>query len=248
MNRIGYVALGIIVFLFCLVALTPAAVAYRWLAPDSVRMTGVSGTIWAGNARLGSVEVFGFQDLKWDLKPSRLLLGNLAAQVSMKLGEGFLEGDVASGLTGRSFSAADLKGSGSLANFKDALPIAGIDGILNLDLKSLAVSNGIPTKAEGTIRIGRLSVAMAGSDVLGDYQVSFDESLPEEGIAGRIKDLGTGPFEVAGSLIVKADGNFTLQGTVKARPSAPAHLQGMLTYLGPQAANGSHNFELSGSL
>jgi general secretion pathway protein N len=248
MNRIGYIVLGAIVFLLCLVALTPATVAYRWLAPDSVRMTGVNGTIWAGNARLGSVEVFGFQDLKWDLKPTRLLLGKLAAQVSMKLGEGFLEGDVASGLTGRSFSATDLKGSCSLANFKDALPIDGIDGILNLDLKSLAVSDGIPTAAEGMIRIGRLSVAMAGSDVLGDYQVNFDDSLPDEGIAGRIKDLGTGPFEVAGSLIVKTDGNFSLEGTVKARPSAPAHLKGMLTYLGSEAPDGSHSFELSGSL
>ncbi len=248
MKRLHYIILGLGAFLLCVVALTPAAVAYRWLAPDMIRMTGVDGTVWNGKARLGSVDTLGFQDLQWDLKPTRLLLGKLAAEVSMKLGEGFLEGDIAGGLTGNSFAASDLKGSCSLANFKDALPIAGISGILNLDLARLAVSNGIPTEAEGTVRIGRLSVAMAGSDVLGDYQVTFDESLPEEGIAGRIKDLGTGPFEVAGSLVVKADGNFSLQGTVKARPSAPAHLQGMLTYLGDRAPDGSHSFELGGSL
>ena len=248
MSRFALVSLGVAAFLLSVMLLAPAAIAYRWFAPDSMRMIGISGTVWEGNARLGSIDVLGFQDLRWDLKPTRLLLGKLAAEVSLKLGEGFLEGDVAGGMTGRSFSATNLKGSCSLANFKDVLPIAGVNGILNLDLATLEISDGIPTRAEGTLRVGRLAMAMAGSDILGDYQVTFDESLPEEGIAGRIKDLGTGPFEVAGSLVVKADRNFSLQGTVKARPSAPPHLQGMLTYLGTRSPDGSHSFELTGSL
>jgi len=248
MHRKSYIALGIAVFVVTLVTQIPAAVAYRWLAPDPIRLTGIDGTLWGGNARLGSVDVLGFQDLEWHLKPSRLLLGRVAANVSMKLGEGFLEGDVATGFTGRSLSADELKGSLNLINFKDLLPIEGVAGILNLDLKRLVMRNGIPSEADGTIRLGRLSVAMAGSDILGDYQLTFEESLPEEGIAGRVKDMGTGPFEVAGSLRVGADGNFALQGTVKSRPSAPAHLQGMLQYLGAEAPDGSREFELTGSL
>ena len=248
MNRKTYIALGVIVFLATLVIQIPAAVAYRWLAPDTIRLTGINGTLWGGRARLGSVEVLGFQDLKWDLKPTRLLLGRVAADVSMQLGEGFLEGGIATGLSGNSLIADELKGSCSLANFKDLVPIAGLGGILNLDLKRLVIDRGIPSEAEGSIRVGRLTVAAAGGDILGDYQLTFEESLPEEGIAGRIKDLGTGPFEVAGSLRVAADGNFALQGTIKSRPSAPAHLHGMLQFLGPEAPDGSREFDLTGSL
>lgn len=248
MHRRVFIALGMVVFLVTLVTQMPAAVAYRWLAPDVIRLTGIDGTLWGGNARLGSIDVVGFQDLEWHLKPSRLLLGRVAADVTMKLGEGFLEGGVATGLAGRSFRADELKASLNLSNFEAMLPLEGISGILNLDLKHLVMDDGIPVEAEGMVRLGRLTLAMAGSDNLGDYQLTFEESLPEEGIAGRVKDMGTGPFEVAGSLQVGADGNFALQGTIKSRPTAPAHLQGMLQYLGDEAADGSRQFELTGSL
>ena len=100
----------------------------------------------------------------------------------------------------------------------------------------------------GTLRVGRLSIALAGSDNLGDYELSFDQSAPEDGVLGRIKDLGTGPFEVAGSLSIRPNGNFALKGSVKARPNSPAHLSGVLQYLGAEAPDGSRQFELGGSL
>ena len=99
MGRKASLILGCVVFMGTIVALAPAAVAYRWLAPAEVRLSGVDGTLWQGNARLGSVDTLGFQDLEWQLKPSRLLLGQLAATLSLKLGEGFLDGNVATGLT-----------------------------------------------------------------------------------------------------------------------------------------------------
>ncbi len=248
MNRKPLVVLGVLIFSASLVALIPAGVAYRWSAPEAIRLTGVSGTLWDGKARLGSVDRLGFQNLEWNLKPSRLLLGRVAADVSMQLGEGFLEGGLAAGLLGNSYRLDGLRGSCSLSNLQDMLPLPGVGGILNLDLKQLRVEDGIPSAAEGSLRLGRLTLAMAGSDVLGDYQLTFEESLPEEGIAGRIKDLGTGPFEVAGRLRVATDGNFSIQGTIKSRPAAPAHLQGMLQYLGPESPDGTRPFELSGSL
>ena len=248
MNRKPLVVLGVLIFSASLIALAPAAVAYRWLAPETIRLTGISGTLWNGEARLGSVDRLGFQNFEWNLKPSRLLLGRVAADVSLQLGEGFIEGGLAAGLSGNSYRLDGLRGSCSLSNFQDMLPLPGVGGILNLDLKRLVVEDGIPSEAEGSVRLGRLTLAMAGSDVLGDYQLTFEESLPEEGIAGRIRDLGTGPFEVAGSLRIAGDGNFSIQGTIKARPAAAAHLQGMLEYLGPESADGTRPFQLSGSL
>ena len=49
-----WLVLGVGAYLAFALVLFPADVAYRWLAPDTVRLSGVQGTVWSGRATLGS--------------------------------------------------------------------------------------------------------------------------------------------------------------------------------------------------
>ena len=71
------VAVGLLVLIVGLIVKFPARVALQ-LVPDSVLVSGASGTIW--NGRAGAVLVSGIylRNVEWRTKPLGLLTGKLA--------------------------------------------------------------------------------------------------------------------------------------------------------------------------
>src|SRR5690606_9138686 len=76
------VAIGLAIFLCGLVALFPARVAYRALAPEGVSLAGLSGTLWNGAAAESSLGGVYLSELTWRFRPLALFTGKAGFAVS----------------------------------------------------------------------------------------------------------------------------------------------------------------------
>jgi hypothetical protein len=83
-------------------------------------VTGLSGTVWDGAIQRLSLGGVALGPVRWQIKPSRLFLGQLAADVSATLPDGFLNTTAALSLGG-GLAASNLEGAAPLAWLAPAL-------------------------------------------------------------------------------------------------------------------------------
>ncbi len=79
------IAVGILAYLFFLVALFPINMAHKLIKPEGlpVEIVGLTGTLWDGGAVLKHPSA-GRVDLDWRLHPSSLLMGSLNVDIDLK--------------------------------------------------------------------------------------------------------------------------------------------------------------------
>lgn len=247
--KLPWAVLGVGAYLAFTAASFPASVAYRWFAPEQVRLAGVEGTLWSGSAALGSVGEFGLNDIQWELSPWTLFIARVAGRVQTRFSGGFVDTGVRVGIGATTFT--DLRAAVSLAALGAVLPIGGTQGQASLDFAELMLRDGWPVGAVGNLRLGDVAVPPltggGGLISLGNYNVTFSESAGD-GLAGTFSDQG-GPLEVAGSLSLSADRAYLIEGVARARPEADAALvQGLELMTGEPNAAGMRTFSLAGSL
>lgn len=250
-SKFSWIALGAGAYLAFLLTLFPASTAYRWFAPDSLRLAGIEGTLWSGRALLGSVGRFGLNEIQWRLQPWPLLLARIGGQVQARLANGFLETEIEATFT--ETTLRNLRASISLDGLQELLPLGGIEGYVSAELSELRIQGRWPVGATGEIRLGELEVPLIftpSSDsliALGNYRIRFVDS--SNGVlVGNFEDQG-GPLEVSGSLRLSPDRAYVIEGVVRTRPEAPVELsQGLEFMTAPPDASGQRAFSLSGSL
>ena len=119
------IVIGVITFLAGVIVLFPARVAYQAFAPDSVRLSGIDGSIWNGSAIEGQVGRLYIRNIRWSFKPWHLFTGNLAFATGFEPAGGFMEAGIALGIGG-SIRLTDLEGAVSIAALRDVLPAPGM--------------------------------------------------------------------------------------------------------------------------
>jgi general secretion pathway protein N len=249
-SRYSWIALGLGAYVAFVISMFPALLAYRWFAPDSVRLAGVDGTVWSGSAAIGSVGNIGFHALEWRLRPWRLLLARASGQLQGRFADGFLTTNLEAGLSQVAFS--DLQVTTSLAGLQDVLPLGGVEGIVSANFASLRIEDDWPVEADGEVRIGELAVPplMAPGAALidlGNLRIRFSASEPPN-LLGAFEDQG-GPLEVSGVVRISPDRSYVIEGTARSRPEAPDTLrQGLEIMTAPPDADGLRAFNFSGSL
>ncbi|MGI9257698.1 MAG: type II secretion system protein N [Gammaproteobacteria bacterium] len=249
-SRFSWIALGLGAYLAFAISMFPARLAYRWFAPDSVRLAGVDGTVWSGSAAIGSAGNIGFHDLEWRLQPWRLLLARAGGQLQARFADGFLTTDVEAGLS--QVALSNLQATSSLAGLQDLLPLGGIEGIVSANFTSLRIENDWPIEANGEVRVGELAVPPlmppgAALIDLGNFRIRFSASEPPD-LLGAFEDQG-GPLEVSGVVRLSPNRSYVIEGTARSRPEAAEALrQGLEIMTAPPDAEGLRAFNLSGSL
>lgn len=252
-SRLWWSALGLCAYLAFALAMLPAATVYRWFAPDALRLSGISGSVWHGRAALGSVPGLPVHGLQWQLDAWPLLLGRIVGHVDARLPDGFVNAD-ATVSRGR-IVLRNLRASTSLPTLSKLLPIRGTRGLVSLSLDRLRLLNGFPAAVVGTVRIDKLRVAplVAGKNTglipLGNYIVKFgDASGSDAAVAATIHDTG-GPLEVDATLRLTKDRHYKLDGRLRPRADASGELvQGLNLMTGSSDAKGFRPFNLDGSL
>ena len=250
-KNIWLVILGLNAYLAFAINQFPAAIAYRWFAPPDLNLTGIEGTIWSAQIRSGSVGQFSFENLKWELSPSQLLLLRLAGQLEADFLGGFVNTGIS--FSGNGTKLTSLRGGTTIAALRNHLPIRGTEGQVNLVLEEVSFVNGWPVYALGSVSLGNVAVPplvpMGNGDLiqLGNHRINFNE-VPSGGLGGSFSDQG-GPIETSGSWTLNMNRDFLIQGVLQARPSADAALmQGIDFMTGEPDAKGNREFSFAGSL
>jgi general secretion pathway protein N len=97
-SRKSLLLVGLLTFVTAVILMFPARVAYDWFAPPALQLSGLEGTVWSGSAAEVSAAGLYLRDLKWRLRPLRLVTGKVAARIEASPSSGFLETDIAAGL------------------------------------------------------------------------------------------------------------------------------------------------------
>ena len=241
-------AVGSTALLVSLVALLPARVAFALLRIPATAVTGVSGSLWQGAGQRLTLGGLTLGPVHWQVKPSRLLLGQLAADVGATLPDGFLNATVGLSLRGR-LAISALEAAAPLAWLAPAMGGAGSQLTARFD--RLVVNAGRVETAVGSIQVAGvvLPIQTTGPKLgPGTYEVTFaaDDLKPDAPLTGSVKDSG-GPLEIAGTVTLTPPRSYELTGTAKPRPNAPPELLNTLKMLGPATPDGGHALSLAGS-
>lgn len=244
-----YGGIGFAFYLVFLLVTFPANMTYSMLEqrlPPQLKLYGVTGSIWGGQAELAVWQGKRIERIKWQLHPASMILGQLSATVSAKQGKHYLQGDI--GFSSSSeFSVKDFQASLPISEIKSmlrALPVK-LDGSVTLKLDELEVDEGLPREAIGTIVWHSAAVSAPQKVVLGDLKV--DLTTTEEGVKAVLSDNG-GPLKAEGVLMLKEGGSYQFNGKFAARDKQQKVLEQSLRFLGSPASNGDISVSYSGAL
>lgn len=236
-------AVGAAIFAVALLVLFPARVAYHWFAPEGIRMSGIGGTVWDGTVAECRAGDLYLANLAWDFRPLALFTGKAGFAITADPAAGFVEGDVALA-PGGAVHVSDLRARLPIAAVGSGA-LAGIDGMLDLDLESLVLDDGLPVRGTGTIEVTNLVARQLSSAPIGDYRAEV--TTVEDVIQAEIEDF-SGMLDLVGTLELGPDGSYLLAGRVAPTAAAPAAVVQELSYLGSPDANGMRRFRLEGRL
>lgn len=235
---------GIATFVIGLIISFPARVAYLWLAPGELKLSGISGSVWHGKASQGTAGGIYLADINWRFRPLALLSGKLEFASNSKLASGFFDANVAVGVGG-SLTLSNVAGAMPLDTLAGVLPLTGIEGDVSLQFAKIIVENGVPVEATGTLNIANLISRYLSPMRLGDYRAEF-QTL-DDGISGSVEST-SGVLEVAGTIKLSSDRNYVFLGKVAAKPTAPINIAQQLQLLGSPDSEGMREFRIEGQL
>lgn len=238
------VTIGLVTFVVGVIVMFPARVAYHWVAPPTVRLAGIDGSVWSGSASELVVAGIYLREVEWALRPASLLTGKLGLRLEAVPPGGFLESDVSLTFGGK-FIVSDLKASLPVQMFADVLNMPGLSGTASLEFPRLRLDNGLLAEAKGTIAVTSLVAPLIDPSPIGAYRVEFVNS--DSGVVASIEDTA-GAFDLAGSLNIHVDGKYEFLGLVAANDQTPAKLRGQLRFLGSPNERGQHEVRFEGSL
>lgn len=247
-----YLLVGVVAWLIFLVWRLPANVAYSFVNEQGnlpVRLAGVEGTLWQGEAGQLVYQKQALATASWELSPLSLLLGSLNGEVLLNQSDAYIQTDIQRSLTGGATELSAVEGRIPLAVLQPYLknvPVP-LEGMLSLKLNALTIGeSGIIEHADGRIVWHQAGVSAPQQLALGDLQMNLKPNAEGE-IEGEISDSG-GPLRLNASLILSKNGDYQLSGQLKGSETAPKELTQSLSLLGKQDSQGFYSFSFSGKL
>jgi len=233
---------GVLTMILGLLVTFPARVAFKWFLPTAITVSGIQGTVWAGNANEASVSGIYCQDIHWRMNPLRLFTGEVSYSVSAKPVKGFVESDVSIGFGG-ALSLSNLTAALPLELIAGASGVRDLQGDASLTFERVALVNGVPTAADGTVQVANLMVPIISRDSLGGYKAEF--FTQNNGIAASIEDTD-GIIDLAGSFLMRSDLTYEFIGQVIAKLETPPALREQLKFLPPANSLGQQEIRVEG--
>lgn len=232
------------VFLLGIIVLFPARIAYHLLAPEQVKLAGLSGSVWNGSASEGEVAGIYLRDLRWSVTPATLLRGALGLQIAVNPAGGYVDTHLAI-RPGGTLVFTELQGGISIAALQTLAAAPGIEGDLQLALSSLTLTNGFPTEISGIVDIRSFVARGLSPAPVGDFRVELGND--EDAILGSLEDI-RGDLDIAGSARLDSDRNYLLTGLVAPTATTSDSIANQLQYLGPANERGQREFRFEGRL
>jgi general secretion pathway protein N len=234
--------LGAIAFSVILLVRLPAS----WLLPTRFgpgSCASLDGSLWSGTCSGLTLSGSHLGDLAWELHPLRLLVGRLAAHVTLGNGPADVSADVEVG-SGQNITARHVVADLPLdPHLIPAVPPT-LHGNAHAELALVHLEHGVLQDLQGRIEAHDLIDNSGHRTPLGSYALTFPGGTTPP--TGQLRDLD-GPLALEGTLKLTAQSGFELAGVIAARPGAPQELINNIQFLGTPDASGRRPFSLSGS-
>jgi len=239
------IIVGALTLVAGLIILFPARVAYNWLAPPEIRISGISGTVWSGAASHATGGGFYVSNLKWRIRPLRLFTGKLAYAVSGSPGAGSLEADLAFGVGGDVY-LTDVSAFVPLQNLEASSGVRGIGGTASVKFERLVLSNGLPVSAQGTIEVSDLVLPLVSQTSIGGFSAKF--RTQQDGVVASVEDTDGVVDIIDGNLKLTSDRQYEFRGRLAPKPETPPQVRQQMQFLGSPNELGQYELRLEGQL
>jgi general secretion pathway protein N len=242
------VVLGVAAYIVFALVTLPASFMTSPLARFGINVAGVSGTAWNGRAQVLQVGAADFGSVTWKLHPLALFSARLGADVQLTRRDGFAKTGLLLSPSGRA-TFNQLTASLPFAALPPTLFPGGWNGTLNLKLAQLTIDQGWPVAAVGTIEALDLTGPARKPAKIGSYKVVLpapNRTPAKDVLAGALTDMG-GLLQITGTLQLKADRSYLVEGLVATRPETPRDVADSLQFLGTPDAQGRRSFSLAGT-
>ena len=239
-------ALGVAAYAAFLVGTMPASfVLARAQAaqPGKFEVRESGGTAWHGSAKVtlatpgGPVAV---DRLQWHWRPSRLLAGRIAFDITAAAPG--LDARYEGARTFTQWEARDLVARGDAAAMSTLLPWLAPwrpEGAVTITSPRLA-TDGVEVRGEARVEWRGAALALSEVRPLGTYRAD----IQAEGHAGRVKIATVeGPLRITGQGTLAPPTRFTFTGEARAEGPQAAALEPLLGRMGPARADGSRALE-----
>lgn len=219
MKTRNLILLGVASFAVAALWKTPASFVTNVLPDDQLQATGLSGTIWNGQAQQVTINKTVLQNVSWSVKP-------LASLLSLSLKSNFTVDDPqikANGIVGyglgNTLSLSDTRFDTNGEFISRFIKLAKIKGDLLGQIKAFSLSKGELPEVEAVYQLqqGEL-IAPMRIQPTGDYKVA----VSPQG-TGLIANLSSNeaPLELSGNATIDEQWNW--QTDIKIKPAAGAN-------------------------
>ena len=237
------ILLVIIVFITSLIAQMPARVGYYFISNNEIDINAIRGTIWEGAASEISYKNLYLRDMKWNFLPKKLLTGDFSFFLSMYPYNGYSEKEITFGLDGVTIN--NIEGKLPSDTIGIIAPYLGIEGNIDIKIKTLRIAKDVLSYIEGTIILNDLFLKGLTDETLGNYRL--DLNTKNNNIKAEIINLN-GDLQVEGEITLSSNGMYVFEGIVAPLKADNVRLNTMLSYLGSADNDGMRKFRFEGEL
>ncbi|ELM3616795.1 GspN family type II secretion system protein ExeN [Aeromonas sobria] len=241
-------------YLVFLLATLPAALVARYLPlpaniANLLKLEGVSGTLWSGQAARLQYASESVSQLRWDLNGWSLL--RLAPEVTVRFGDrNGLNGQGIVGWNGAAFGrdlTLNAPAPWLLSRVPMRLPIPiTVTGQLQLKVDQFAQGNPWCDNLYGNLDWYNASAdTPAGKLDLADPEVKL--TCLDSKLVAELKQ-GSDAVQTMGRLELQPNGQYLFQGTLKPGPELPEQMQQGLPFLGQPDSQGRFPLRYQGQI
>ncbi len=250
-RKIVIASLFLLAYLGFLLAQLPASLVVRHLPlpPNLVRLEGVSGTLWSGQAARVQYASESLTQLRWDLDGWSLL--RLAPEASVRFGErSGLNGQGILGWNGAAFGR-DITLNAPAPWVLERVPMRPpfpLTATGQLQLKIDQFAQGTPwcDNLYGDLHwYDAQADTPAGKLALGDPEITL--TCLDSRLVAEIKQ-GSEAVQVLGKLELQANRQYLFQGTLKPGPKLPDQMKQGLPFLGQPDGQGRFPLRYQGRI
>lgn len=232
---VGFIVLGVSAYLYFMLVNIPAGVAYKYVVSpfdkgNMVKLQGLSGTLWQGEAAQAHIANLNFGRLNWDLRLWSLLTGKLGLDLFTKGTDSRIEGQAKAGFD-QTLYIGKLQGkipAAMLMPLFYGFPIA-INGQISADITHAEIQKGKRIDVEGKMVWHGAALTAPQAVELGDLFVALRPD--KDGTKLLLSDQG-GPLTLEGTVKVKHNGQYKVNVYLGTRAGSQPALSNGLKMMG----------------
>ena len=247
MKKRYYLITAIAAYLVFLLSMLPAQPIATLINDNTpARLSGVSGSLWQGQARSLDVAGIKLTDARWNMKAWKLLLAQAALDIEARFEDQPVTGEVGATITGAVFvNTLDARLSADTVTRLANIPMAQLSGTFDITIDHASWRQGELPEAEGKLSWKQAAVTVAETASLGDVAITItgqDDSLHAD-----VNNDG-GDIELSGEATLNPQAEY--QASMRFTPTASAsrNLRKTLGMFAEKQADGSFLLNNNGSL